>query len=132
MTTRHLFAAVGALALIASLTACASATPSPADSTPAGQVIAPITMPVGDLDGTTVNLVVGQALNIATGDVDVTSFTATVVDPAVAEFTPGRIDSSATFNPGFMARAEGTTTVELHSSTAPDEIAFTIVVSPRG
>lgn len=132
MIARKLFAAAGALAVIASLAACSGAAPKPAESTSLAGVIAPITMPVGDLDGTTVNLVVGQALNITTGDVDVTSFTATVVDPAVAEFSPGRIESTATFNPGFMARAEGTTTVELHSSTAPEEIAFTIVVSPRG
>lgn len=104
------------------LTACAS----PAG----GDVVAPVTMNVNDLQGATVDLVVGQALNIDTGDLAVDSDTGEVADPAVAEFVPGRDDGSATFNPGVTALAAGTTEVTMTNDSGDIQpLRFTVSVT---
>ena len=104
------------------LTACAS----PAG----GDVVAPVTMDVNDLQGATVDLVVGQALNIDTGDLAVDSYTGEVADPSVAEFVPGRDDGSATFNPGVTALAAGTTEVTMtNDSGGIQPLRFTVSVT---
>lgn len=107
------------------LTACAS----PAG----GEVIAPVTMDVNDLQGATVDLVVGQALNIDTGDLAVDSYTGEVADPSVAEFVQGRDDGSATFNPGVTALAAGTTEVTMtNDSGGIQPLRFTVSVTAGG
>ncbi|MGX5681822.1 hypothetical protein [Schumannella luteola] len=117
-TLRVTLVAAAATALLA-LAACA---PTP--------VIAPVTKSANDLQGATVELVVGQVLNINTGDLAVDSYTAEVSDPAVAEFTQGREDGSATFNPGFTAKAEGTTEVTMTNDQGGIQpLEFTITVS---
>ena len=111
-----------AVALVASaalaLTACA---PTP--------VQAPVTMSANDLQGTTVDLKVGQVLNINTGDLAVDSYTAEVSDPAVVEFVQGREDG-ATYNPGFTAKAEGSTEVTMTNEQGGIQpLEFTINVT---
>ncbi|MET2012808.1 hypothetical protein ABXJ56_14795 [Microbacterium chocolatum] len=107
-----------------SLAACASQDPAP---TP---VIAPVTVDVGDLQGETVDLVVGQVLNINTGDLAVDSYSGEVSDTAVAEFTAGREEGGTVFNPGVTALAEGSTTVVLENSDGGIEpVTFTVDVS---
>jgi hypothetical protein len=92
-------------------------------------VIAPVTMSANDLQGTTVDLKVGQVLNINTGDLAVDSYEAEVSDPSVAEFVQGREDG-ATYNPGFTAKAEGTTEVTMTNEQGGIQpLEFTIVVS---
>lgn len=104
------------------LTACAPASDGP--------VIAPVTMDVNDLQGATVDLVVGQVLNINTGDLAVESYSGTVADPSVAEFVPGRDDGSATFNPGVEALAVGSTEVVLSNSDGGiQDVTFTVDVT---
>lgn len=104
------------------LTACATASDGP--------VIAPVTMDVNDLQGATVDLVVGQVLNINTGDLAVESYSGTVADPSVAEFVPGRDDGSATFNPGVEALAVGSTEVVLSNSDGGiQDVTFTVDVT---
>ncbi|WP_127475383.1 hypothetical protein [Microbacterium sulfonylureivorans] len=121
MRITKLLAAAGLAATLAVLGGCAA---------PSGPVIAPVTREVGSLQGATVELVVGQALNIDTGDVAVDSYTGQVDDPAVAEFVPGREEDDAVYNPGVMARAAGTTTVVLSSSDAGiEDVTFTVEVS---
>jgi hypothetical protein len=93
-------------------------------------VIAPVTMDVGDLQGTTVELVVGQALNITTGDLAVDSYTGEIDDPTVAEFVPGREDGSATYNPGVLALAPGSTEVVLSNTDGGiQDVTFSVSVS---
>jgi len=114
-------AVIGAFALAMSLSACAQSTPTP--------VIAPVTMDVNDLQGATVDLVVGQVLNINTGDLAVDSYSGEVADSAVAEFVAGREDDGATFNPGVKALAEGSTQVELSNSDGGiQDVTFTVDV----
>ena len=95
-----------------------------------GNVIAPVTMSANDLQGATVDLKVGQVLNIDTGDLAIDSYTAEVSDAAVAEFVQGRDDGSATFNPGFTAKAEGTTDVTMTNEQGGIQpLEFTITVT---
>ena len=122
MKLSKLAAATAVFALALGLSACAQQDPA---------VIAPVTMDAGDLQGETVDLLVGQSLNINTGDLAVDSYTGTVADTAVAEFVAGREDGSATFNPGVTALAEGTTKVVLSNTDGGiQDVTFTVEVSP--
>lgn len=111
------------LILVAALTAlggCASS----------GPVIAPVTRDVGDLQGETVELEVGQVLNIDTGDLAVDSYSGVVSDPAVAEFTAGREEGGTTYNPGVEGLAEGSTKVVLSNEDGGiEDVTFTVEVS---
>ena len=119
---KALSAAVAAGAVVFALSACAG----PA----AGPVIAPVTMDAGALQGETVELVVGQVLNINTGDLAVDSYRGEVADASVAEFVPGREDGSATFNPGIEALAPGTTEVVMTNSNGGIQpLTFTVEVT---
>lgn len=109
-----------------------SPTPTVSPSTPPTPVIAPVTVNVGALQGTTVELVVGQALNITTGDLAVDSYSGEVEDPTVAEFVPGRADGSATYNPGVMALAPGSTAVVLSNTDGGiQDVRFDVEVAER-
>lgn len=102
------------------LTACAAS----------GPVITPVTRDAGSLQGATVDLEVGQMLNIDTGDLAVDSYTGEVEDPEVAEFVAGRETDGATFNPGVEALAGGTTTVVMSNSDGGiQDLTFTVRVS---
>jgi hypothetical protein len=112
---------IGAFALAAGLSACAQPVPTP--------VIAPVTVDVNDLQGGTIELVVGQVLNINTGDLAVDSYSGEVADTSVAEFVAGREDGGATFNPGVKALADGATKVVLSNSDAGiQDVTFTVEV----
>ncbi|QEW01518.1 hypothetical protein F6J84_09260 [Microbacterium caowuchunii] len=118
-----------------SLAACAtSAAPAPTvtASSIGGDVIAPVTMAAGDLQGATVDLLVGQVLNITTGDLAVDSYTGQVADTEVATFVEGRTDGSAEFNPGVEAVGAGTTDVTMTNSDGGIQpLRFTVVVTEK-
>ena len=124
-------AAVAAMAL--ALSACGAGAASNGDDAPiGGDVIAPITMGVNELQGAEVELVVGQVLNIDTESLAVDSYEGEVADPAVAEFNSGRIDASAEFNPGVTALAEGTTRVVMvNEQGGIQPLEFTVTVVGR-
>lgn len=110
MKLRALLGVASAAVLALVLTACASTPSSDSSLTP---VIAPVTMSTNELQGATVQLVVGQSLNIDTGDLPVESYSGTVTVPTVAAFVAGRNDGSATFNPGVKGLSVGMTEVTL-------------------
>lgn len=113
-------AAILAAGVVIVLSACAPAEP----------VIEPVTRDAGSLQGATVELEVGQVLNIDTGDLAVDSYRGEVDDPAVARFVPGREDDGATFNPGVEGLAEGETTVVLSNTDGGiQDVTFTVEVS---
>ena len=119
-TLRVTAVAFAATALLA-LAACA---PSP--------VIAPVTQSANDLQGATVELIVGQVLNINTGDLAVDSYTAEVADGSIVKFVQGREDGSATFNPGFEALAVGETDVTMTKEQGGIQpLEFTITVTEK-
>ncbi|KAA9111660.1 hypothetical protein F6B43_04455 [Microbacterium rhizomatis] len=95
-------------------------------------VTTPVVKDVGALQGSTVDLQVGQMLDINTGSLAVDSYTGVVADPAVAEFVQGHVDSTATFNPGVNALAVGTTQIVLSNSNGGiQNVTFTVKVSAR-
>lgn len=124
-------AAVATMAL--ALSACGSGGSTNAGDAPiGGDVIAPVTMGVNELQGAEVELVVGQVLNIDTESLAVDSYEGEVADPAIAEFTNGRIDASAEFNPGVTALAEGTTQVVMvNEQGGIQALEFTVTVVGR-
>ena len=121
MSTLRVFAAAAIVVSAAfSLTACAPATP----------VIAPVTMEANDLQGASVDLVVGQVLNINTGDLAVDSYTAEIGDESILSFTQGRDDGSAVYNPGFTAKAVGDTAVTMTNEQGGIQpLEFTVTVT---
>jgi ABC-type enterochelin transport system substrate-binding protein len=138
VNSTRIFGVSVAIAAAFALSACAGeSTPStsPSASTsesPATPVIAPVTMDSNDLQGATVELVVGQVLNIDTGDLAVDSYSAEVSDDAVAEFVQGREEGGAVFNPGFEAIAEGSTEVTMTNADGGIQpLEFTIEVTAR-
>jgi hypothetical protein len=95
-------------------------------------VIAPVTMDAGDLEGETVELVVGQVLNINTGDLAVDSYSGEVADAGVAEFVKGYEEGGTTFNPGVKALAEGYTEVVLSNADGGiEDVTFTVQVGKQ-
>lgn len=93
-------------------------------------VQAPIVMEVGELQGASVTLRVGQALDINTGDLAVDSYSGKVADTAVAEFVKGRVDAGASYNPGVQAVAPGTTTVTLSNENGGiQDVTFAVTVA---
>lgn len=97
-----------------------------------GNVIAPVTMSANDLQGATVDLLVGQVLNINTGDLATDSYTGKVADPKVASFTAGYTKDGATFNPGVTGLAAGTTAVTMTNANGGIQpLQFTVVVAAK-
>ena len=93
----------------------------------------PVVTSVDDLQGTTVELAVGQSLDMNTGDLAVDSYSGEVEDPSVAEFVEGRDDGSATFNPGVTAVSEGTTKITLSNEDGGiEDVIFTVTVTEPG
>lgn len=122
-------ALVSVLALSTTLAACGS---NAAEEPIGGDVIAPVTMEANDLQGAEVELLVGQALNINTGDLAVDSYTGEIADPEVAEFVAGRNDGSAEFNPGVLALAVGSTAVTMvNEQGGIQPLEFTVVVTEK-
>lgn len=125
-------AVVTASLLVAGCAAASSSSPT-GNATPiGGDIVAPVTMAANDLQGESVDLVVGQTLNIDTGDLAVDSYTGSAADSAVAEFVAGKDDGSATFNPGVRALSTGTTSVTMTNKDGGIQpLEFTVVVTAR-
>lgn len=119
------YLAIAAVAAAFTLTACAS-------STGGAPVIAPVVMDADDLQGTTVDLVIGQVLSINTGSLAVDSYSGEVADSAIAKFVEGNDDGSATFNPGVEALAPGSTEVTMTNEQAGVQpLEFTVTVGEK-
>ncbi len=119
MKILRVLAVTVALLIAAPLTACAT--------TP---VIAPETMDVNELQGATVELLVGQVLNMTTGSLAVDSYTAKIADSSIAEFVQGNDDGSAVFNPGITALKVGETSVTMTNAQGGIQpLEFTVKVS---
>ncbi|WPO85277.1 hypothetical protein SCB71_13760 [Herbiconiux sp. KACC 21604] len=131
MTLTRILAAAAIVVAAAGLSAC-TASSNTADTPDGGDVIAPVTMEANDLQGETVDLVVGQVLNINTGDLATDSYSGEVADTAVATFTKGGSDSSAEFNPGVEAVGVGETEVTMTNSDGGIQpLTFTVVVTEK-
>ncbi len=109
--------AVGSLALAG----CSSPTES----------IPPVIVDLGEVDGTTVEVDEGGTIDLTGDDETYAAWTADIGDPAIVEFTPGRDDGSAQFDPGLTATAPGETEVTLDNTETGESVTFTVeVVGP--
>lgn len=116
------------------LTACSTPTPTPTNSS---TVIAPIVKNLSDLTaGTTVNMKVGEVLDINTGDTDPAIVMVQDTDATdnpndkVVVFSAGGVSGTAVNNPSYKAVGAGTAYIVLVNDTTGAVLAdFTIVVS---
>src|SRR5690606_30632508 len=90
-----------------------------------GEALPPIMVDVAEVDGTTVQVPLDNVL-VLTGDDDtLKAWSATIADPSIVEFVPGKDDGSAQFNPGLDPLAEGVTEVTLDNADSGDTLTFT-------
>ncbi|MBS1698931.1 MAG: hypothetical protein JST25_11085 [Actinobacteria bacterium] len=90
----------------------------------------PIMADLKTVDGSTVSVPLDNVI-VLTGDTtDFKSWTATIEDPTIVSFTPGKDDGSAQFNPGLSPITTGTTKVTLDNSVSGAHVAFTVEVTP--
>jgi len=106
-----------ALAVSATLAGCSAS------------VVAPVTKDISSLQSQSVLLPINTVLNLNTGSNPVDSYTATISDPSVVEFTPGKVENGTTFNPGFKPLKIGSAVIEMTSDDSSDApLKFTIQV----
>lgn len=105
---------------------------APIETPIGGDVIAPATMHVNELQGADVELLVGQVLNIDTVSLSVDSYTGQVADPTIAEFVKGKKSGGAEFNPGVTGLAPGVTKVTMRNDQGGIQpLEFTVRVTAR-
>ncbi|WP_417508764.1 hypothetical protein [Microbacterium sp.] len=92
-------------------------------------VIAPVIVNIGEIDGTTVEVTKGNAIDLTGDDETFTDWTAEIADEKIVEFTPGKDDGSAQFNPGLTALEVGETEVTLDNSSSDESVTFTVEVT---
>ncbi|MEV8266853.1 hypothetical protein [Microbacterium sp. NPDC076911] len=127
MKLAKLLSAAAIATLAVSLGACTS---SSSDDPIGGDVIAPVTMEANDLQGATVDLVVGQFLNINTGSLATDSYSGETADDSVAVFIAGESGGSAEMNPGVEGVGVGETEVTMQNSGGGiQDLVFTVNVS---
>jgi hypothetical protein len=123
----RVFAAAAAMSIVVGLSACAS---TPEDSAIIDPVVAPVTVSVNEIQGTTVEVGLNQVININTDSLAVDSYTAEIADPTIVEFVQGKDDGSAMFNPGLTPLKVGTTEVTLiNAQGGIQPLTFTVTVT---
>ncbi|KJL34400.1 hypothetical protein [Microbacterium azadirachtae] len=108
----------------------AASTSSAPSATGAG-ALPPIIADLGSIDGTTVQVPLGNTIDLTGDDKDFTHWTADIADAKIVSFAPGKDDGSAQFNPGLDALAEGTTKVTMDNSASGKHVAFTVEVTAK-
>jgi len=122
MITRAARTLAVAAVLLAALTACVP--PS------TGPVVAPVTVKIADIGGTTVTVALNQVVNLDTGSLATDSYSGTVADTSIATFTQGGKKDGADFNPGLTPHHVGTTDVTLSNSDGGiQDVEFTLTVT---
>ncbi|RXZ49275.1 hypothetical protein ESP57_10145 [Agromyces fucosus] len=120
-----LLLAVAAGALLLAGCSAGSGTGTGADTLPA-----PVVVEIADIEGETIEVVDGNVIDLTGDDETYAEWDAEIEDPSIVEFTPGRDDGSAQFNPGLTALAVGSTAVTLENSETGETVAFTVEVVP--
>ena len=106
-------AAVAAIATLATLglSACATPAPEPTQSSIGGDIVAPIELNYQDIDGQTLELVVGQVVNINYGGINDGEITVAISDPKVVEYSAAAYENDTQFSAGLLALSAGESTV---------------------
>lgn len=127
--TRNTIIAAGIAAAALALVGCSQTTPTPEESTIGGDIHAPVTVTVNELQGETVEIDMKSFLYIDTESLAVDSYTAEVADPSIVEFVQGSSEGSSTSVPGFEPLAPGETEVTMTNEDGGIQpLTFTIVV----
>jgi hypothetical protein len=105
--------AVVAIAATASfgISACATPAPEPTETAIGGDIVAPIEINYQDIDGQTLELVVGQVVNINYGGINDGEITVDISDPKVVEYSPAAYENDTEFSAGLLALSGGESTV---------------------
>ncbi|UOE43540.1 hypothetical protein [Agromyces larvae] len=118
----------GALAFSGCAAGAGDETAEPTD----GDVLPPIMVQLDEVDGTTVEVPLDNVIVLQGDDETYTAWEADIADESVAEFTPGRDDGSASFDPGITPLKVGSTEVTLDNSETGDSVTFTVDVVEAG
>ncbi|MBT2497871.1 hypothetical protein J7E25_02055 [Agromyces sp. ISL-38] len=108
------------------LSGCSSGGPAGGSS-----ALPPVIVELDEVDGTTVEVPEGGAVDLTGDDETYAEWTAEIADPDIVEFEPGRDDGSAQFNPGLTAKSVGETEVTLENGETGDAVTFTVEVVPK-
>ena len=105
--------AVVAIAATASfgLSACATPAPEPTETAIGGDIVAPIEINYQDIDGQTLELVVGQVVNINYGGINDGEVEVSISDPKVVEYSAAAYENDTQFSAGLLALSGGESTV---------------------
>lgn len=123
--------AAASLALLVAVAGCSGASSTPATTSASAQLPAPVIADLTEIDGTTVTVPVGGAVDLVGDDETFTDWTADIDDPEVVSFTPGKKDASASFNPGLTALSEGDSAVSLTNSSTGQKVEFEVEVTAK-
>lgn len=122
-------ALAGMVIALAVLAGCAGGASDDATGT---ELPAPVIADLTTIDGTTVTVPVGGAVDLTGDDETYADWTAVIDDPDVVSFTPGKDEGSASFNPGLTALKEGDSDVTLTNSSTGDTVEFEVEVTAKG
>jgi len=105
--------AVVAIAATASfgLSACATPAPEPTETIIGGDIVAPIELNYQDIDGQTLELVIGQVVNINYGGINDGEVEVAISDPKVVEYSAAAYENDTQFSAGLLALSGGESTV---------------------
>ena len=131
--TLHKVAAVAAIASLATfgLSACAAPAPAPEPTQSAigGDIVAPIELNYQDIDGQTLELVVGQVVNINYGGINDGEITVSISDPKVVEYSAAAYENDTQFSAGLKALSAGESTVTFtFSGEDPKELNIQVLL----
>jgi len=100
-----------------------------ASSDGTGDALPPVIVDIDEIDGTTITVAEGNAIDLTGDDESYLDWTAEIADSTIVEFTPGKDDGSAQFNPGLSALKAGETEVTLDNSSSSESTTFTVKVT---
>jgi len=125
-------AGVIALAAALSLSACApepAPQPEPTDTVIGGDIVAPIELSYQDINGQTIDLVVGQVINIDYGGINSGEITVDVSDTNVVEYTDANFVDGVQYSAGLTALSGGESTVTFtFTGETPKELTVQVLL----
>lgn len=124
--------AIVALAAAATfgLSACATPAPepeptntsTPTESAIGGDVVAPIELNYQDITGQTIELVVGQVINVNYGGINEGEITVEIADPAVVSYTASKMEADVQYSAGLTALSGGESKVTFKFNGGEDKV----------
>ena len=102
-----------------------------AGCTPQAPAVEPVVVTVGDLQGDIVEVPLDSTLVIQTDGLAIDSYTATIADPSIADFTEGVDAGDVGYYPAMTPKKVGETEVTLKNEDGGiQDVDFTLKVTP--